>query len=154
MTGREKLMKKQKCFTEMIDDYVNGYIERRQGGRYEGKITIDGVLLPSISAVFFTNGNENYLWLKRKKILEYDSDTQSYHEREAKPQWEAYLRKQVNNNTVAYKGDFFFLHYGYTICGVWDKVFGVEKQRLNLYVERKPMGEQTIINAINKKTKK
>lgn len=137
----------------MIDDYINGFIERKQGGRYEGKITIDGILLPAISAVFFKDGDSNYLWLKRKKVLDYDFESQTYKEREARPQWEAYMKKQTDNNTVAYKGEFFFMHFGYSIVGVWDKVFGKDKQRLNLYVERKPMGQQALINAINK-TKK
>lgn len=139
--------------TTMIDDYINGFIERKQGGRYEGKITIDGISLPYISAVFFKDGESNYLWLKRKKVLDYDYESQIYKEREAKPQWEAYLMKQLDGNVVAYKGEFFFLHFRYSIVGVWDKIFGTGKQRLNLYVERKPMGQQTIINAINK-TKK
>lgn len=63
------------------------------------------------------------------------------------------MKKQTDNNVVAYKGEFFFMHLKYSIVGVWDKVFGTDKQRLNLYVERKPMGQQTLINAINK-TKK
>lgn len=134
----------------MIDDYINGFIERKQGGRYEGKITIDGISLPSISAVFFKDEESNYLWLKRKKVLDYDFESQTYKEREAKPQWEAYLKKQFDNNVVAYKGEFFFMHFKYSITGVWDGVFGKDKQRLNLFVERLPMSEQTIINSINK----
>lgn len=137
----------------MVEDYTNGYIQRSQGGAYDGKITIDGIALPAISAVFFKDNEESYLWLKRKKVLDYDYESQTYKEREARPQWEVYMKKQTDNNVVAYKGEFFFMHLKYSIVGVWDKVFGTDKQRLNLYVERKPMGQQTLINAINK-TKK
>ena len=134
----------------MVEDYINGYIQRSQGGRYEGKITIDGISLPSISAIFFNDGESNYLWLKRKKVLDYDFESQTYKEREARPQWEAYLKKQIDNDTVAYKGEFFFMHFKYSITGVWDRILGNEKQRLNLFIERLPMSEQTIINSINK----
>ena len=133
----------------MVEDYINGYIQRSQGGSYDGKITIEGILLPAISAVFFKDNGENYLWLKRKKVLDYDYESQTYKEREAKPQWEAYLKKQVNENAVAYKGEFIFMHFKYTIIGVWDKVLGNDKQRLNLFVERLPMSQQTLINSIN-----
>lgn len=133
----------------MIEDYINGYIQRSQGGSYDGKITIEGILLPAISAVFFKDNGENYLWLKRKKVLDYDYESQTYKEREARPQWEAYLKKQIDSDTVAYKGEFFFMRFKYSITGVWDKILGNEKQRLNLFVERLPMSQQTIINSIN-----
>lgn len=133
----------------MVEDYTNGYIQRSQGGSYDGNITIDGILLPAISAVFFKDNGENYLWLKRKKVLVYEYESQTYKEREAKPQWEAYLKKQVNENAVAYKGEFLFMHFKYSIIGVWDKVLGNDKQRLNLFVERLPMSQQTLINSIN-----
>jgi len=133
----------------MIEDYINGYIQRSQGGSYDGKITIEGILLPAISAVFFKDNGENYLWLKRKKVLDYDYESQTYKEREARPQWEAYLKKQIDNDTaVSYKGEFFFMHFKYSITGVWDKILGNEKQRLNLFVERLPMSQQTIVNSI------
>lgn len=133
----------------MNDDYINGFIQRTQGGAYDGNITIDGILLPAVSAVFFKYNGENYLWLKRKKVLVYEYESQTYKEREAKPQWEAYLKKQVNENAVAYKGEFLFMHFKYSIVGVWDKVLGNDKQRLNLFVERLPMSQQTLINSIN-----
>ena len=133
----------------MIEDYINGYIQRSQGGSYDGKITIEGILLPAISAVFFKDNGENYLWLKRKKVLDYDYESQTYKEREARPQWEAYLKKQIDNDTaVSYKGEFFFMHFKYSITGVWDKILGNEKQRLNLFVESLPMSQQTIVNSI------
>ena len=136
----------------MTSDYINGYIHRSQAGSYDGKITIDGITLHAISAVFFKDNGENYLWLKRKKVLDYDYESQTYKEREARPQWEVYLKKQVDNNVVAYKGEFFFMHFRYSIVGVWDGIFGMDKrQRLNLFVERLPMSQQTIINNINER---
>ena len=133
----------------MIDDYVNGYVERKQGGKYEGLLTIEGIRLPSILAVYFKDGEESYLWLRRKKVLDYDFESQTYKEREAKPQFEAYLKKQLDGETVAYKGEFIFMRFKFSIIGVWDKILGKEKQRLNLYVERLPTEKQTIINNIN-----
>ena len=87
----------------MVSDYINGYIQRTKSGSYEGRVTIDGVTLPAIIAVFFKDGTDNYLWLKRKRVLDYDFESQTYKEREEKPQWEAYLKKQSENNTVAYR---------------------------------------------------
>ena len=138
----------------MVEDYINGYIQRSQGGSYDGKITIEGILLPAISAVFFKDNGENYLWLKRKKVLDYDYESQTYREREAKPQLEVYMKKQLEDNVVAYKGEFFFLHFKYSIVGVWDKVFGIDKKRLNLFIERLPLSQQTVINAINEQKQK
>ena len=138
----------------MNDYYINGYVERKQGGVYEGKLSIDGILLPAISATYFKDDGENYLWIRRKKILEYDFELQAYHEREAKPQFEAYLKKQLDGNTVAYKGNFMFMRFKYSIIGVWDKILGNDKQRLNLFVERMPLSEQTIINSINESKKR
>ena len=42
----------------MIDEYVNGFVERKQGGKYEGSLTIEGIRLPLISAVYFKDGDE------------------------------------------------------------------------------------------------
>ena len=138
----------------MNGDYINGYVQRTQGGSYDGKIAIDGISLPAISAVYFTKDSESYLWLKRKKVLDYDFESQSYKEREAEPRWEAYLKKQLDSNTVAYKGEFMFLRFKYSIVGVWDNVLGKDKQRLNLFVERLPSSEQTIINSNNERKRK
>ena len=135
----------------MIDDYVNGYVERKKNGTYGGSLTIEGINLQGgITAVYFKNGGDSYLWVKRKKVLDYDFETQTYREREAKPQFEAYLKKQVDDGAVAYKGEFIFMRFRYSITGLWDKVFGTERQRLNLFVERLPLSQQTIINSINK----
>lgn len=133
----------------MTEGYINGYVQRTSGGTYDGKISIDGINLPAISAVYFKKDGENYLWLKRKKVLDYDEKSMTYKEREARPQWEAYLKKQLSEDTVAYRGEFFFMHFKYSIVGVWDSVLGMDKQRLNLFVERLPMSQQTIINNIN-----
>ena len=133
----------------MTEGYINGYVQRTSGGTYDGKISIDGISLPAISAVYFKKDGENYLWLKRKKVLDYDEKSMTYREREARPQWEAYLKKQLSEDTVAYRGEFFFMHFKYSIVGAWDSVLGMDKQRLNLFVERLPMSQQTIINNIN-----
>jgi hypothetical protein len=137
----------------MYEDYINGYIERQNGGAYEGRINIDGISLPAIIGVYFKDDGENYLWIKRKKVLEYDFESQTYKEREAKPQFEAYLKKQIDGNVVAYKGEFVFMRFKFSITGVWDKVLGKDKQRLNLFVERLPLSQQTIINSINQSRK-
>ena len=120
----------------MIEDYVNGYIQRTQKGTFEGVVSIEGITLPSITGVYFKDDGENYLWLRRKKVLEYDFESQTYKEREAKPQFEAYLKKQMDGDTVAYKGEFFFMRFKFSITGVWDRILGNDKQRLNLFVER------------------
>lgn len=139
----------------MIDDYINGYIERKKDGTYGGSLTIEGITLQGgITAVYFKDEGESYLWLRRKRVLEYDFESQSYREREAKPQFEAYLKKQVESNTVAYKGEFAFMHFKFSIIGVWDKILGNDKHRLNLFVERLPLSQQTIINSINESRKK
>lgn len=138
----------------MIDDYINGFVERKKDGTYGGSLTIEGINLQGgITAVYFKDDGESYLWLRRKKVLEYDFESQTYKERDAKPHFEAYLKKQLDGNAVAYKGEFAFMRFRYSITGVWDKVFGNEKQRLNLFVERLPLSEQTIINSINESRK-
>ena len=133
-------------------DYVNGFIQRSNGGLYLGKISIEGINLGNIEAQYFKKDGDNYLWLKRRRILEYDNKTQSYNEREPQPRWEAYLKKQMNGDAVAYKGNFNFMRFRFSIVGIWDKVLGTDKQhRMNLYVERLPMAQQTIINGINER---
>ena len=128
-----------------------GYIERGQNGRYGGKVNIEGVVLDGVVGVYFKKDGDSYLWLRRDKVLEYDDKTMTYKEREARPQWEAYLKKQLEDDTIAYKGEFNFLRFRFSIVGVWDRILGNDKrQRLNLYVERLPTSHQNIINAINK----
>lgn len=133
--------------------YINGYIERKNGGKYEGAVSVQGVDLSPIEATFFKEEDDNYLWLKRKPIMEYDIESQSYRTRQRKPLFEAYLKKQSDNGVVAYKGEFMFLRFKFSIVGVWDGVVGKDSQRLNLFVERLPMSQQTILNDINKRRK-
>lgn len=137
----------------MDNGYVNGYIERKSKGVYLGSLSIEGIDISPITGVYFKQDNENYLWLKRQKILEYDDNTMVYKERDARPKWECYLKKQLDNNAVAYKGEFYFLRFRFSIVGMWDNILGVDDkhQRLNLFVERLPMTQQTIINSINKR---
>lgn len=134
----------------VYEDYVNGFIERKAGGSCEGKITIDGVFLGEIEGVYFREDGKSYLWLKRKNVLEYHPDTEKFVSRAQEPRWEAYLQKS-KDGVAAYRGEFAFLHFRYSIIGVWDKVLGMEKNRLNLYVERLPMGKQDIINKISER---
>lgn len=134
------------------DGYINGYIQRQKDGSVEGGITIDGVSLSPIEATFFDEDGKKCLWLKRKQILEYDERTQSFMGRASEPRWEAYLQKK-SDGVVAYYGECHFLHFRYSITGVWDSILGKEKSRLNLFVERLPMNEQNIINNINSRNK-
>lgn len=127
--------------------YTNGYIEKKSKGTYEGILNIDGIDISPIEGVYFKKDGNQYLWIKRKDLLEYDNERMVYFKRQRKPYWETYLTKQ-SKGTINYKGEFFFLHIRYSIVGIWDAIFKQEKQRLNLFVERLPMKEQTIINRI------
>lgn len=132
--------------------YINGFIERNLNGTYTGQMFIEGINISPINGVYFKQDGENYLWLKRNKILEYNDTTMSYKERDAKPAWEAYLKKEVNNSAVAYKGEFMFMRFRFSIVGIWDKVLGTDKNhRLNLFVERLGIDKQNIINTINER---
>ena len=134
-----------------LGEYINGYIERKSGGQYSGSVVVDGIDLSPIQCVSFKQDGKNYLWLRRKDMLVYDEKTQQYLTKKREPRWEAYLEKQMDGNTVAYKGEFYFLMFKYEIVGVWDSVFGKEKSRLNFFIERLPMERQDIINGINKR---
>lgn len=136
----------------MYEDYVNGFVERTRDG-YAGRITIEGINLGEIVATYFKKENDTFLWLRRMKILEYDDVSQSYVERDARPKWECYLKKQVDDNVVAFKGEFNFMRFRFSIAGVWDGVLGMDKHRLNLYVERMEKKQQRIINNINERKK-
>lgn len=134
-----------------MNEQTSGYIDRKSDGSHQGSILIESIDISPIVGVYFKEGNEQYLWLKRKPLLEYDFKLGKYVKREREPRWEAYLKKQMDGNAVAYKGDFIFLHFRYSIVGLWDKVLGYDSQRLNLFVERMPMNEQTIINKIKER---
>lgn len=144
------------CYKAMLNDYVNGYIQRMRDGSYKGAITIDGVTLEgNIDGTYFKQDGKSYLWLRRSPMMEYDFDSQSYKTRKREPQWEAYLEKQSDNGTISYKGEFTFLRFKYSIVGIWDRVLGTDKtHRLNLFVERLPMNSQTIVNNINERKRK
>jgi hypothetical protein len=92
--------------------YTNGFLEQNKDGRYEGNLCIDGVDLSPIEGMFFQEEGHTYLWLKRKPILEYDMESQSYKTRHSEPRWETYLQKQ-KDGVVAYKGECTFLHFKY-----------------------------------------
>lgn len=127
--------------------YTNGFIERKSKESYDGDITIEGINLSPITGVYFTQYGKKYIWLHRKDVLEYDHEQQSYKRRKREPQWEAYLEKQLEENgAIAYKGEFYFMRFRFSIVGVWDNVQGYDNSRLNLFVERLPMNEQNIIN--------
>ena len=135
-------------------DYINGFVERKVNGHFEGKLCFEGGIdLSPIEAQYFKKDTTNYLWLKRKPILEYDPNTMTYRQREREPRWEVYMEKQqTDNNVIAYKGEFKFMRFAFSIVGVWDAILGKDKkQRLNLFVERLPMSQQTIINNINER---
>ena len=133
------------------NEYVNGHIQRNSGGRYTGQVSVDGIDLSPIEATFFETEGKNYLWLKRQPVKEYDWETSTFKTRQPRPMWEAYLEKQMDNDVVAYKGRFAFMRFRYEITAVWDSVLGREKNRLNLFVERLPMSEQTILTSINER---
>ena len=126
----------------------DGFIQRTQNGRYEGELNIDGVNISPIVGVYFVDNGVCYLWIKRKKILEYDMKFQKYTERERKPSWETYLKKEINK-PYNYIGTFMFLRFKYQIYGIYDKNIA-ETKRLNLHVERMSIENQNIIVEINK----
>ena len=133
-------------------DYINGFIQRFPNGKYEGKLTIDGVSMDGgIEGVYFEQDHKKYLWIKRKPIMEYDIESCQYRTRKRMPTMECYLEKQIDGNTVAYKGTFVFLRFKYSIVGVWDTILGKDLKRLNLFVERLPLSEQTILRSICKR---
>lgn len=136
-----------------MGEYINGYIERNAGGEYLGEVKIEGIDLSPIIAQYFKQDGENYLWIRRKPLLEYDADTQKYTKREREPQFEAYLKKQLEDKTFAYVGEFIFMRFRFKIVGIWDTILGLDKKRLNLFIDRLPMSEQTIINGINERKK-
>ena len=129
--------------------YANGFLERTAGGRYIGRIKIEGVDLSPIVGTYFKEDGRNYLWLRRQPVIEYDIDRNEYVNKTPRPTWEVYMEKQ-STPTIAYRGSFVFFHFRFDIVGIWDDVHKLDK--LNFFVERSE--EQTIINEINKNLKK
>lgn len=125
------------------------YIQRRRDGRFEGEVSIEGIDLSPIDGMFYKQDGKMFLYLKRRPVLEYDAETMSYKQRESMPYWSAQLEKQ-GDGVCAYRGEFMFLRLRFSIVGIWDKIMGQDKQRLNLYVERLPIQQQNIINLYNK----
>lgn len=134
------------------NNFINGYLERKTGGKYEGELSVEGIDLSPIEGIYFKQKGVQYLWIKRKPLLEYDIKSEKFLERPREPRWEAYLQRQ-SGKAVSYKGEFALLRFRFKIEGVWDVVLGNDKQRLNFFVERLPMREQTIINNINERNK-
>lgn len=140
--------------TLRLRGYSDGHLERKSGGKYEGEIIIDNVNLSPIEGVYFSDGDKKFLWIKRKPILEWNSELQEYKKRSRYPAFEAYIEKQVGEGNIAYKGECTFLRFKYSITGIWDRTDSATKNRLNFFVERLPMNEQTIINKINERNRK
>lgn len=136
-------------------DFPDGYVQRKKDGSFGGAIKIEGIDLSPIDAVYFKKNGGCYLWLKRRHELKYDARTQSFTKCERKPYFECYLKKQIEDGTVAYSGEFIFMRFVFRAVGVWDKVLGLERNnRLNIFVERLPMSQQTIINNIKERKRK
>lgn len=132
-------------------EHINGYLERKANGRYEGEMCFEGITLSPITGVMFEKDDKKYIWLKRKDMLVYDMDSSRYVQKKREPRWEAYLVKQIDGSTVAYKGEFCFMTFCFSIVGIWDRVVGWERGRMNFFVERLPMNNQKIINSISKR---
>lgn len=137
------------------DGYVNGHIERDSYGNYTGMLTVEGINLSPLEGQYFKKDGDTYLYMKRKPIMEYDYDLGKYNQRERRPQVQIYMKKQVDGDgVVAYKGDFMFMRFKFIITGVWDAILGKERNRLNLFVERAPRNEQTLLQSIVERKKR
>lgn len=135
-------------------EYINGYMECVGEGVHQGELSIEGVDLSPIEGQYFTKDGDTYLWIRRRDLLEYDPKTMKYVSRKRKPTFEAYLKKQMEDNVFAYVGVFSFLRFKFKIVGIWDAIDGRIKNRLNFFVDRLPLEQQTIINGINEMRKK
>lgn len=136
-----------------MTSYTNtGYIQKGKNG-FEGEITIEDIVLSPIEGKFFVykKDKRQYLCLKRKPILEYNQEIKRYETRPREPRWETYLQRQDNDN-IPYVGTFVFLHFKFKIQGTWDLTdMGKKTKKMNLFIERLPMQEQTIINTISER---
>ena len=136
----------------MVEYQSNGYLQKGKHG-FDGQIMIENINLSPIEGMYFVQETtkKEYLWLKRKPILEYNDKKNKYELRPREPRWEAYLEKQ-DNNSIPYIGKFTFLHIKYKIIGIWDKnVVKGKMQRLNFFIERLPNINQSIINKNNQR---
>lgn len=130
------------------ENYTNGYLARKDKSYYLGELSIDRIDISPIEATFFEREDETYLWMKRRPILEYDG--QSYKQRLRRPHWECYLKKKKDARDT-FEGAFIFMRFKYTIIAQWDATYDDKFKRMNIYVERLPMEEQTIINNIRQR---
>lgn len=126
----------------MLDN--GGYIERTKG-EYVGEMSIDGINISPIVGFFFKDGRTRWLWVKRKKILEYDMETGTYSTKNPKPTFEVYMQKQTSGN-IAYKGEFVFFKFKYSIVAFFDDAKTQDK--VCFAIERMPIEQQNILNRI------
>lgn len=139
-----------------MTEYTNaGFLQKTKDG-FEGNLNIEDIDISPIEGMFFVyeKDKKQYLWLKRKPMMEYNIDAKKYVFRAREPRWEVYMKKHGYGD-VAFTGEFVFLHFKFKIDGIWDKSEnGQKKKRINLFVERLPMQDQTIINNINERIKR
>lgn len=119
-----------------------GYIELSKGD-YVGELSIDGVNISPIIGLLFKDNGKSWLWLKRKKILEYDFQKGEYYSRTPTPIFEVYLKRKTTNGKISYYGEFVFFKFKYSIVGMWSS-----HKRIELYVDRLPDNEQKIVNRL------
>lgn len=119
-----------------------GYIELSKGD-YVGELSIDGVNISPIIGLLFKDNGKSWLWLKRKKILEYDFQKCEYYSRTPTPIFEVYLKRKTTNGKISYYGEFVFFKFKYSIVGMWSST-----KRIELYVDRLPDNEQKIVNRL------
>jgi len=135
-----------------MNDYTNGILIRRKDSYYQGTLRIDGVDISPVEATFYKDGDDTRLWIKRRPLLEYDNKEHCYKQRLRRPHWEAYLRR-VKGVRDAFEGTFMFLRFKYTITAHFDVTYQDKFSHVNLFVERAPIEEQTIINGIYERNK-
>lgn len=119
-----------------------GYIELSKGD-YVGELSIDGVNISPIIGLLFKDNGKSWLWLKRKKILEYDFQKGEYYSRTPTPIFEVYLKRKTTNGKISYYGEFVFFKFKYSIVGMWSS-----NKRIELYIDRLPDNEQKIVNRL------
>lgn len=119
-----------------------GYIELSKGD-YVGELSIDGVNISPIIGLLFKDNGKSWLWLKRKKILEYDFQKGEYYSRTPTPIFEVYLKRKTTNGKISYYGEFVLFKFKYSIVGMWSS-----NKRIELYVDRLPDNEQKIVNRL------